>query len=90
MKHAMKIEFADDLFARVRDEARRSGQSPEQWVTDQVDRLLPSPERRAAALENLLKRTENVQSSHADNSHNDAIDRDLAREYGNVDQSDAA
>lgn len=87
--HILKIEVPQDDFAPIVEAAHRNGQTPEQWARQQLVRAAPSPERLAAAKHRLLERIAQLDLPPADNSHNQSIDRDLAREYGS-DHSDAA
>ena len=88
-RHTIKVEVSADEYAPIVDAAEREGLKPGQWIARQVVRIAPTRRRLRESMKRLLEITEKLDAPAADNGQNDAIDRDLAREYGS-DQSNAA
>ena len=89
MSHRLTIELMDEDFEPIREAAASAGMSPEQWLSHQATAYAPSPRRRNEALARLLAMTGSMDVG-ATGIDNASIDRDLAREYGNTDRTDAA
>jgi len=89
MSHTLNIPVPDENYQQMLRAAMASGQSLDEWARRQLCLAAPSNAQRRAALESLLAVT--GKTEHADGaSDNESIDRDLAREYGNTHEDEAA
>lgn len=89
MVHKLTIELPDEIFEHVCEMARKSGQSPEEWTVERLEAITPgaaflTPAERAEAKAGFLRHVGTVAVPDPTNADNEAIDRDLAREYGST------
>jgi hypothetical protein len=86
MARELTLQLADDVFQPLARAAAQAGQSLEQWATAQLQTCAASADRRAADLARLLQHAGAVDLGQPTGTNNDAIDADLAREYGSSHQ----
>jgi hypothetical protein len=89
MSHKITIDVPDDLYLPIEEAARRSGSRVEHVI---VEKLRATEGETLASVTNeaseakglgvLLKYAGCVSSFHPSGADNEAIDEDLAREYG--------
>jgi hypothetical protein len=82
MAHELTLELPDEVFQPLARAAARAGQSLEQWATAQLQASAAAADRRAADLARLLQHAGAVDLGKPTGANNEAIDADLAREYG--------
>jgi hypothetical protein len=84
MTRLLRLELPEEVYQPLAEEAERTGQSLEQWVVARLRSYVPTPEERQAAFERLMRHAGAADLGHATGANNDAIDADLAREYGST------
>jgi hypothetical protein len=89
MPQKTDISIPDENYQAVLRAAMAAGLSVEQWILRQICLAAPSDAQRKEALQGLLKFAGCVDGDFG-SSDNAAIDRDLAREYGNTHEEDEA
>jgi hypothetical protein len=87
MTKRIEVDFSDDEFNPIERAAREMGMSPAKWAALKLTALAPTKARLEEAMRALRASTDAIDFGDSDN---ESIDRDLAREYGNLDQTDAA
>lgn len=89
MTHKVTIELPEDLYLPIMETATRSGILVEDLIVDKLratsiglDAITGDEITEGQGLSVLLKFAGCIHSSHPRGADNDAIDEDLAREYG--------
>jgi len=86
MSHELKLDLPEDLYRSLQVAAAEAGQSLEDWVGQRLRRVLPrrqlSQREQAEALARLMGHAGAVDLGRPTGTDNEAIDDDLASEYG--------
>jgi hypothetical protein len=82
MPYQLKLELPDEVFQPLAQAAQHTGQSLEQWATDQLRSCAVSYTKQAADLARLLVHAGAADLGKPTGADNESIDADLAREYG--------
>jgi hypothetical protein len=93
MAHTLTIKLPDEIYEYVCEMALKADQSPAEWVVDRVEAITPgavflTPAERAEAKAKLMRHVGAVSIPDATGADNEAIDRDLADEYGSTHEDD--
>lgn len=91
MTHRVTIELPDSLYRPIAETAQRRGSHVEDVIVEKLRAASPERAMKAIADESddrglsvLLKYAGCISTSHPRGADNDAIDEDLAREYGSI------
>jgi hypothetical protein len=82
MPTILQIELSDETAEPMREAARSSGETLEQWAIRQLRRTAPTLREREDAILRLKRHI--VDAPQAVGSDNESIERDLAREYAST------
>lgn len=82
MPRQLTLDLPDEVFEPLAEEARRAGQSLEQWAEAHLRSCAKSSAKKAGDLASLLIHAGAVDLGRATGADNVTIDSDLAREYG--------
>jgi len=79
MAKSLKLEVPEESLRAMRQAAKRSGLTLEEWAVRQLRRCAPTKQEQELALAQLLKQT--LHAPDAVGTDEESINRDLAREY---------
>lgn len=82
MPYRLTLELPDEVYRPLTRAAAQAGQTPEQWTLAHLRTCLPAAPERAGDLARLMRHAGAVDLGHPTGADNEAIDADLAREYG--------
>lgn len=92
MGRSLTLDVPEEIFRSLDEAARAEGRSLQDWAVDILRSRVPPAGRRDngddAALAEFLKHLGTIAVGDPDGADNEAIDRDLAEEYGATHEAD--